>query len=160
MSQVQPVVERAFKANGVRVTNAAAGADIFWSEDYPFGAHPDVLAAKAVNHVPGIYFLAVKQSLCDHTMQKKRRHSQSQVFASAADCYLMDLERDRKALQRIFDEERRAGTVSHWMAKRGSHRNTSILSSDDPVPATKEMVVQRLVEHPFLADGHKAELRL
>lgn len=37
---VQPVVERAFSAHGLRVSTGGSlpvGTDVYWSEDYPFG---------------------------------------------------------------------------------------------------------------------------
>ena len=122
---LQSVIETSFTAHGIdRTTDASAGAGIYWSVDYPFD-HPELKrglaggaaagAIRKINHVPGIYFLAVKQAFCDHMMTKKR--AQPRRFSVAPDCYLMDLPRDVRLLQQAFDRTTKAGQTSYWMAK-------------------------------------------
>lgn len=54
---------------------------------------------------------------------------------------------------------------SYWMRKIGSHRNTSLHSTHDPMPETPEHLVeetifQKYITNPLLVDGKKMELRL
>lgn len=54
---------------------------------------------------------------------------------------------------------------SYWMRKIGSHRNTTLHSTHDPMPETpanfmEETIFQKYITNPFLVDGKKMELRL
>ena len=144
--------------------DAAAPFDVHWSEDYPY-ASKELRASirggvvRKVNHLPGIFYLAAKASFCDILMAWKRKFGAAYAGVTP-ECYVLQLARDRKALQRRFAADEASGKSSVWMAKLGAHRNTSLLSSADEVPSDPDHVIQRYIESPYLVDKHKFELRV
>jgi hypothetical protein len=159
---------------------AAADAEVYWSYDYPFD-RPEVRTGlglpvkkgetkssaaggglRKVNHLPGVFFLAVKSAFCARLMEVRAELPWFDISPAA---YSWAKKTDRAALAQVYNMDSVAGRPSFWMRKVGSHRNTSLHSTAEPLPTVPleeadETIFQRYIARPLLADGKKFELRL
>ena len=154
-----------------------AEAELYWSYGFAFDraevstglAEGSVLK---VNHMPGIAYLAVKSSLCTRLMKIRRELA---WFDVSPECYYWGDANDRARLTAHFakqlaeaaneTEGGAAAKPSYWMRKVGSHRNTTLHSTHEPLPEVPpdlaaDTIFQKYITNPFLVDEKKMELRL
>jgi hypothetical protein len=130
-----------------------------------------------VNHMPGVFYLAVKSAFCERIMEMRRELAWWDI---SPECYQWEKQPDRVGLRRHWKkfENSHGGSTAGgeaspyppqwWVMKVGSHRNTSLVSTgqslSDIIPANEQLardtILQKYVTDPYLADGKKFEMRL
>ena len=119
---------------------APSSAAVYWSYDLALdrdevqvglringhAAGDAVSRLSAVNHMPGVFYLAVKSQFCTELMEMKSR---LKWYDITPECFCWGTRSDRVKLRRIWASEGKQEEPTWWLKKIGSHRNTSVVST-------------------------------